>query len=197
MGTRTKEEPGVHEFTNSNLPPEQLRAMVVYFLKLKHQDLIRMVLGLTPEDQERFVHKVDQVRRVVLRSTSSLITLTKVLPAVGVETVELVAALGALCAAIGRLPSSAVLSKGLRKPGSRLITSVGLMDTMPGEYGHRPVSIKAFRTYPTQDLKEAKKVRITWVTSSFSGLSAFHRFFGKRSSCGKGYLTKTFFRSTV
>ena len=63
MGNRTatREEPGVHEFINSNLPLGRLEAMVIFFLN--NQELIRMVLGLTPEDQERFVHRVDQVRQ--------------------------------------------------------------------------------------------------------------------------------------
>ena len=60
--TATREEPGVHEFINSShLPLERLKAMVTFFLN--NQELIRIVLGLTPEDQERFVHRVDQVRR--------------------------------------------------------------------------------------------------------------------------------------
>jgi len=159
-------DPVVHEFINNNLALERLRAMVIFFLN--NQELIRMVLGLTPEDQERFVHRVDQVRRGrchVLRSTSSLIALTKVLPTVDTESVKLVEALGAICSATEHLPSSAVLSEGLKKSGNTPVTSAGLMDTSRGEYGHRPVSINALRNYPAQYLGRVKKVRVICVTS--------------------------------
>ena len=75
-------------------------------------------------------------------------------------------ALGAACSATGCLPSSVALSdEGLKICGNTPVTSTGLVDTWTGVYGHRGVSINAFRNYTAQDLKEAKKVRITRVTS--------------------------------
>lgn len=167
MGTRpaTREEFGVVEFINGNLPLERLRTMVMLLPALNNQELKRMVLGLTPEDQGRFVDRVDQVRRVAGSSPPNifLITPTKVLPTVDAESVEHVAALGVVCSAIGRLPSSAVLSEGLEKRGNTPSASTGLMDVWRGEYGHRQVSITAFRNCPAQDLEEAKKVRFVCV----------------------------------
>ena len=74
------------------------------------------------------------------------------------------AALGAACSVTGLLPSSIVLSEGLKKRGNTPMTSAGLVDTWLGDYGHRGVFINAFRNHSIQDLKEAKKVHVTWMT---------------------------------
>jgi hypothetical protein len=51
----------VHEFINSTLPPEQLKLIAVYLLN--SEELPRRVRGLTPENQVRFLDRVNQVRR--------------------------------------------------------------------------------------------------------------------------------------
>lgn len=55
----TREEAQLLEFLNSNEPPEVLEQRAVVFLNNK--DLPRSVLGLTLQDQTRFIDKVDQV----------------------------------------------------------------------------------------------------------------------------------------
>ena len=51
----------VREFVDSDLTREQLRR---WFTRLHdRKDLVRGVQELTPEDQARFIDKVDQVRR--------------------------------------------------------------------------------------------------------------------------------------
>lgn len=57
----TRGEASIQDFANSNLPSEQLRQRAVSLLNSK--ELLQNVLGLTPEDQTKFVDKVDQVRR--------------------------------------------------------------------------------------------------------------------------------------
>ena len=57
----TRGEVAIQEFANSSLPPEQLRQRAAPLLDSK--ELLRIVWGLPPEDQTRFVDKVDQVRR--------------------------------------------------------------------------------------------------------------------------------------
>ena len=61
----------VREFLNGNTPTERLRELAR--LLLTNGDILRVIRELTPEDQGRFVDKVDQVRRLVV-SKSSLLT---------------------------------------------------------------------------------------------------------------------------
>lgn len=56
----TRGEVAIQEFVNSNLPSEQLRQRAAPLLSSK--ELLRSVWGLPPEDQTKFVEKVDQVR---------------------------------------------------------------------------------------------------------------------------------------
>ena len=156
--TAAKEEFGVYVFVNGNLQPERLRIMAISLLKSK--DLPRMLSGLSPEDQVRFLDRVDQVRCCSPPSTPSLIVPTKVLPTIDSESAKLVVAFGAACRAIRRLPSSAVLSAGLKKRDDGPIAPAGWTETWRGEHGHRRVSMKAFSRYPAQSLEEAKQVRI-------------------------------------
>lgn len=68
-------------------------------------------------------------------------------------------ALGNVCSATERLPTSAVLSAGLEKRGNIAVASGGLTDVWRGQYNGTQVAVKAFRIYPAQNLKEAKEVR--------------------------------------
>ena len=74
------------------------------------------------------------------------------------QNVKHVAALGNVCSAIQRLPTSAVLSTGLEKRGNIAVASGGFTDIWRGDLGELRVAIKAFRIYPAQNLKEAKEV---------------------------------------
>jgi len=56
----TRGEAAIQEFANSNSTSDQLRQRAAHLLNSK--DLLRNVWGLTPEDQMKFVDKVDQVR---------------------------------------------------------------------------------------------------------------------------------------
>ena len=57
----THGEAPIREFTNSNLTPEQLRQRAATLLN--SNELLRDVQSLTPEDQAKFIDKVDQVCR--------------------------------------------------------------------------------------------------------------------------------------
>jgi len=56
----TRGEFAIREFANSNLTLEQSRQRAAVLLNSK--GLLRNVLGLTPEDQAKFVDKIDQGR---------------------------------------------------------------------------------------------------------------------------------------
>jgi len=56
----TRGETAIREFANSNLTLEQSRQRAAVLLNSK--GLLRNVPGLTPEDQAKFVDKIDQVR---------------------------------------------------------------------------------------------------------------------------------------
>ena len=94
----------------------------------------------------------------------------KVYPTTDPQTANFVAALGNVCSATERLPPSAVLSVGLKKRSNTAAASGGLTDVWRGEYNGTQVAIKAFRTYPAQNLKEAKEVRIQSVWEIRSGM---------------------------
>jgi len=64
--------------------------------------------------------------------------------------------IGEVCSSIDRPPASAEISARLEK----LETSGGLTDIWLGEHDGEGVAIKAFRTYPDESMREAKKVRI-------------------------------------
>jgi len=57
----TRGETSTREFANSNLTPEQSRQRAGTLLNSK--ELPQNIRGLTPEDQTKFVDKVDQVSR--------------------------------------------------------------------------------------------------------------------------------------
>ena len=76
------------------------------------------------------------------------------------RTVKFINALGDVCSATERLPTSTLLAAGLEKRGAIAVASGGLTDIWRGEYYGSPVAIKAFRIYPAQNLKDAKEVSI-------------------------------------
>ena len=76
-------------------------------------------------------------------------------------------ALGNVCSAIQRLPTSAVLSTGLEKRGNIAVASGGFTDTWRGDLGELQLAITAFPRYPAQDLKEAKEVSIQLSSEAY------------------------------
>lgn len=64
-----------------------------------------------------------------------------------------------ICSVTARLPRAMVLSDGVKKRGDIAVASGGFTDVWRGLYNSKDVALKAFRTYPIQDLKDAKKVR--------------------------------------
>jgi len=153
----TRGETAIREFANSNLTPEQLKPRAAVLLNNK--ELLRNVPGLTPEEQTKFLDRVDQVGRSCLPKPQ-LTTLVKAYPTIDSFNIKLVTALGDVCSATGRLPTSAVVSTGLVKRGTIAVASGGFTDVWRGEYNGAQVAIKAFRIYPAQNLKEAKEVSI-------------------------------------
>lgn len=131
------------EFANSLSPPRILRQQAAPLLTDK--DLVQKVLGLATEDQKKFIDKVDHAYRTL-----------------DLQSARFVTALGDLCSAIRRLPTSAELSSGLEKCGNIAVARGGFTDTWRGEFDdrhcRRPVAIKAFRLYPAQNLKVAKNI---------------------------------------
>ena len=115
-----------------------------------------------PEDQTKFIDKVDQVRRDSKFHSLGIYLLTsaKAYPTVDPRNARLVMALGDVCGATERLPASAMLSAGLERRGNIAVASGGFTDIWRGEYYAAPVAIKVFRIYPVQNLKEAKEVSI-------------------------------------
>ena len=59
--TSTRGEAPFREFATNTLTPEQSRQRAAPLLNSK--DLLRNVRALTPEDQTKFIDKVDKVRR--------------------------------------------------------------------------------------------------------------------------------------
>ena len=59
----TPREIEIQEFANSNLEPELLRQRAITLLTVASKELLRDVRGLTPEDQAKFLDRVDQVCR--------------------------------------------------------------------------------------------------------------------------------------
>ena len=153
----TRGETAIREFANSNLTPEQSKPRAA--ILLNNKELLRNVPGLTPEEQARFLDRVDQVRRSCLPK-SQLTTLVKAYPTIDSFNIKFITALGDVCSATERLPTSAVVSTGLVKRGTIAVASGGFTDVWRGEYNGAQVAIKAFRIYPAQNLKEAKEVSI-------------------------------------
>jgi len=84
----------------------------------------------------------------------------KAYPTVNPQNAEFVTALGNVCSATGRLPTSAVLPTELEKRGSVPVASGGLNDVWQGEYDGTRVAIKVFCMSRAQTLEEGKKVRL-------------------------------------
>ena len=82
----------------------------------------------------------------------------KAFPTVDSQDAKFVIALGNVCSVTERLPTSAVLSAGLKKRDNIAEDSGGTGDVWRGEYRGTQVAIKAFRIHPASKLKEAKEV---------------------------------------
>ena len=160
LQSSTRGETPFREFANTSLTPEQSRRRAVPLLNSK--DLLRNVRALTPEDQAKFIDKLDQVCRrwLVLSQYLPSVIFAKAYTTIGSPDAKFIIALGGVCSATERLPTSALLSAGLEKRGNIAVASGGFTDVWRGEYYAMPVAIKAFRIYPAQNLKEAKEVSI-------------------------------------
>ena len=106
-------------------------------------------------------------------------------------------ALGSICSATTQLPHTTILSDGLKKCGNIAVASGGFTDIWRGSYRAKDVALKAFRTYPIQDLKEAEKVRRTTRVKVGSIFDDPHRYYGRRWSCGRDCLMNTSYHSMV
>jgi len=100
---------------------------------------------------------------VLVPRISCSIIFSKAYPTVDPHNAKFVTTLGKICSGIERLPTSAVLSAGLKKHHTISIASGGFTDVWQGGYHSAPVAIKSFRIYPAENLKEAKEVSI-WLT---------------------------------
>ena len=94
-----------------------------------------------------------------------------------------------------QLPRTAILPDGIEISGDIAMATGGFTDTWRGLYRGKPVALKAFHTFPVQDLREAQR-----CASHFGGHSHSKnlcRSYGKRSSYGRGCVTNTCFSSTA
>lgn len=128
-----------YAWVNGDLSPSELRGKALALLNC--DTLIPVVSRLSPDDQSRFVDRADMA-----------------LPIIDAENAEPVASLGNLCSAMGLVPRSSILNVGLEKVGSAPTVSTGWSDEWQGKHGHRPVTIKAIRSYSPQHLDEQKVV---------------------------------------
>ena len=117
-----------------------------------------------------------------------LIRSTKAYPVFDLRTAKSINALGEVCSATDRLPTLTLLAAGLEKRGAIAVASGGFTDIWRGEHDGSLVAIKAFRIYPTQNLKEAKEVSIQ-PASGVLPTNENSRFFGKECWCGRSYPT--------
>jgi len=77
-----------------------------------------------------------------------------------VQNAVLLKTLGEVCSAFGELPTSVVISTGLKKNGTTPFASGGLMDVWSGIHNGEHVVVKVFRAYPDKTMGEVEKVRI-------------------------------------
>jgi len=186
----------IQEVVNSNSTSKRLRQRVAPLLN--SQELLRNVQGLTPEDQIKFMEKVDQVRRSsvpLLRPSPH--RFYKVYPIIDTQNAEFVTTLGGVCSAIGRLPTSAVIPVGLEKRGSIAVASGGSTDIWRGKWGDKQVAIKAFRIHPAENLKEAKDVRVQSASLGVHLLNEICRSYGNVCLRGENYPTKMYYHSSA
>jgi len=71
---------------------------------------------------------------------------------------KLATTLGDISSDVLRLPNSIGSLQGLEKRGNIPLASGGTTDIWRGGWNNRQVALKAFRTYPPQDLQETKKI---------------------------------------
>jgi len=76
------------------------------------------------------------------------------------------------------LPDSVGSLQGVTKCGDIAVASGGFTDTWRGWYAGRNVALKAFRTYPIQDLREARKILwkevVLWKRLAHENILPFH-----------------------
>jgi len=96
------------------------------------------------------------------------------------QNTTLLKALGSICSATTQLPHTTILSDGVERCGDIAVASGGFTDTWRGWYRTKNVALKAFRTYPIQDLREAEKVRHTVLVNVALIFDDPHRSYGRR-----------------
>lgn len=141
--------------------PERTLSAFAAFTSNKHY--AEIVRQLKKEDTRKLVDGVDQaIWTTDWRKSRNL---------------ALLRALGSVCSATGRLPRTTTLN-GLEKCGDIAVASGGFTDTWRGRYRSKTVALKAFRTYPSQDLKEARKILwrevLVWKRLSHDHVLQFH-----------------------
>jgi len=185
------------DVVNHRVGLEQIEGILEAFASSK--DFAEVVLGLKEKDAGNLVDLLDQVCRSpgYLRPPNNAHHDQVIGPIDrrNTQSTTLLRALGIICSVTTQLPCSAVLSDGLKKCGSMAVASGGFTDVWRGTHYTNTVAIKAFRTYPVQDLKEAKKVRHTLCMRLFSFFDDPRRFYGRRWSYGRDCLIRTSCRS--
>lgn len=180
--------------------PERTLAVLMSFISTRNY--VEIARRLKKEDVVKLVDAIDQVRCVLLGQGYPLDDDFDD-QAIGPtdsrkpQNLALLGALGSICSATARLPHTIILSNGVEKCGDIAAASGGFTDTWRGRYKTKAVALKAFRTYPSQDLKEAKKVCRTNLGDIASLPHEPRRSCGRKSSFGNGCPMNMFCGSTV
>ena len=131
------------------------------------KDYVKIALGLEREDATKLLNVLDQVRYSGPPRCPRSLDNDRDDQSIGyvdwrdTQTTTFLRALGSICSATIQLPYTAILPDGLDICGDIAMGSGGFTDTWRGVHQGKPVALKAFRTFPVQDLREAEKVRFT------------------------------------
>ena len=142
-------------------PPGREQTLCAFRAFTAGENYVEAARELNRGDAAKLVDEFDQVCHGGLQDALALTTYDQAIGPVDSkmsQDMALLRALGTICSATTQLPYTTILSDGLKKCGEIAIASGGFTDTWRGLYRSKNVALKAFRTYPIQDLKEAEKV---------------------------------------
>ena len=163
--------------------PERTRDVLMDFTSSKNY--VEIARRLNREDAAKLVDVLDQVCRAGLRDTHPLDDdrddqVIGPIDRKKTQNTTLLKALGSICSATTQLPHTTILSDGVERCGDIAVASGGFTDTWRGWYRTKNVALKAFRTYPIQDLREAEKVHYTALVNVALIFDDPHRSYGRR-----------------
>ena len=189
----TREKAAIQEFANSDLTPEQLRQRAPVLLN--SNELLRNIPGLTPEEQTKFLDRVDQVCRSSF--PKSLLTYHRK----GISYYRLIQ--HKICNSLGeRVQCNRATSNFSRSLGGARETWHHCCGVWRA-YGHLarrvqwcPGSYQSLSHTPRQNFERGEGGKHA-VTVGGLLSNEIYRFCGNGCRCGKGYPMKTSYRSAA